>query len=243
MKIAIVVPTFNERSNIGPLLDSLIAVTVACADRVDLLVVDDESPDGTAEVVRERQRRDTRIHLLSAPRAGLGAAYARGIGHALAVFAPDVVVQMDADFSHSPQDIPRLLDAVRGDVDVAIGSRYVGGNRTPHDWGWRRQVLSWGGNLVARHWLGLAPIRDCTAGFRAWRATALRAIEAGNIGVQGYAFPVVALQRAVALGARVVEIPVHFPDRVRGNSKLSWADIFEFAHWSARNPSPFGPRP
>jgi len=238
MKIAVVIPTYNERENIGMLLDCVSEVLRPLCASCELLVVDDLSADGTAAVVRERQARNPAIHLLSAPRAGLGAAYVRGISHALAHFGPDVVLQMDADFSHSPHDIPRLLDALASGVDLAIGSRYAHGTRTPKEWGWKRRGLSWGGNLVARHWLRLHPVMDCTAGFRAWRAAALRAIGHRTVMTQGYVFQVAMLQRAVAHGASVTEIPVEFRDRRHGVSKLGWADLLEFARWTLiHNPS------
>jgi dolichol-phosphate mannosyltransferase len=235
MKIAVVVPTYNERENIALLLDSLWTILSPLSCQLNFVVVDDESPDGTAAVVLERQRMNPRIHLLSAPRAGLGAAYVRGLDYALSHFTPDVAIQMDADFSHSPHDIPRLLNAIKAGADLAIGSRYLGGNRTPKEWGWNRRILSWGGNLTARYWLRLAPITDCTAGFRAWRTETLRLIRYETLTAQGYAFLVAMLQRAVSKGARIIEIPVEFPDRIHGTSKLGWTDIIEFACWTTTN--------
>lgn len=239
MKIAVVVPTYNERENIGSLLDCLREVLSPLSCHTHFLVVDDMSTDGTAAVVFERQRSNPGIHLLSGRRAGLGAAYVRGMSYALTRFEPDVVIQMDADFSHSPHDIPRLLGAIASGADLAIGSRYSGGNRTPKEWGWRRRCLSWSGNLVARHWLRLLPIQDCTAGFRAWRAGALSEISHGTVMTQGYVFQVAMLQRALTRGANVIEIPVEFPDRIHGVSKLGWADVIEFARWTFANPPPF----
>lgn len=239
MKIAVVVPTYNERENIGGLLDALSDVLAPLSCQLDILVVDDCSPDGTAAIVAGRQRCNTAIHLLSGARAGLGSAYVRGLSHALACFAPDVVIQMDADFSHSPHDLPRLLAALASGADLAIGSRYAGGNRTAREWGWKRRGLSWGANLIARHWLRLLPISDCTAGFRAWRAGALHKIGHGSVLAQGYVFQVAMLQRAVFHNMIIKEIPVMFPDRVHGISKLNWSDVFEFACWTVIQPAPF----
>lgn len=237
MRVAVVVPTYNERENIGALLDALREVLSPLAGETFVLVVDDMSTDGTGAVVLERRRSDSGIHLLSGRRAGLGAAYVRGLDYVLANFDADVVIQMDADFSHSPRDIPRLLRAIAAGADLAIGSRYAGGNRTPREWGWRRRCLSRLGNLAARHWLRLRPVQDCTAGFRAWRAGTLRDIGHGSVLTQGYVFQVAMLERAVARGARVAEIPVEFRDRTHGVSKLGWADLLEFAHWTfIRNP-------
>ncbi|QTQ36978.1 Glycosyltransferase family protein [Aromatoleum petrolei] len=182
------------------------------------------------------------MSLLSGPRTGLGAAYVRGLNHALAHHAPDVVIQMDADFSHNPSDLPRLLAAIDDGAEVAIGSRYLGGNRTPHDWGWRRRLLSRAGNLVARHWLGLAPVHDCTAGFRAWRASALRAARFTDVSAQGYVFIVAMLQNAARAGADIREVPVHFPDRRLGTSKLGTREIVEFARWALAHGAPAMPR-
>lgn len=235
LTIAVVVPTLNERENIGPLIDAVFAAFANSAHRLRMLVVDDASPDGTSTVVRERMRSRQDLALLDGPRCGLGAAYVHGLRHALAEYAPDAVIQMDADFSHIPGDLPRLIAALDAGADLAIGSRYVDGNRTPRDWGWRRRALSWGGNLVARHWLRLAPIRDCTAGFRAWRASALRKARFMEVDAQGYVFLVALLKNAVESGANVREVPVEFPDRIHGNSKLGSREIVEFARWALRN--------
>jgi dolichol-phosphate mannosyltransferase len=158
MKVAVVVPTYNERENIGALLDSLNEVFALHSCQSHFLVVDDMSTDGTAAVVRQRQRSNPGIHLLSGQRAGLGAAYVRGLSYALTHFDPDVVIQMDADFSHSPHDIPRLLRVIATGADLAIGSRYLGGCRTPKEWGWKRRCLSWGGNIMARFGFCLSKI-------------------------------------------------------------------------------------
>ncbi|BAL22718.1 polyprenol monophosphomannose synthase [Azoarcus sp. KH32C] len=245
MKIAAVIPTYNERGNIGPLVGEVLAALSRPAWQVHVLVVDDESPDGTAEEVKRLATRQAGVSLLSGPRAGLGAAYVRGLDHVLATFAPNIVIQMDADFSHLPSDLPRLVEAIEQGADLAIGSRYLEGNRTPPDWGWRRRMLSWGGNLVARHWLGLAPVRDCTAGFRAWRASALVKADYAEVTAQGYVFLVALLQRAVQARLRVREVPVVFPDRKVGESKLGYKEIAGFAHWAIlhRAPSNMTPQP
>lgn len=236
MKIAVVIPTYNERGNIGRLINEVLAALAEPRWRVQILVVDDESPDGTADEVRECADRCSNVALLSGPRAGLGAAYIRGLSHALTHFAPGIVIQMDADFSHSPCDLPRLVAAIEQGADLAIGSRYLDGNRTPRDWGWHRRLMSWGGNLVARHWLGIAPVRDCTAGFRAWRATTLVNADYASVNAQGYVFLVALLQRARLTEAKIREVPVHFPNRTLGDSKLGSREIFEFARWAAKNP-------
>ena len=184
------------------------------------LVVDDESPDGTGRLVREFAAGDGRVHLLEGKKRGLGAAYVRGITHALDALGAEVVVQMDADFSHDPADAGRLLARVASDADVAIGSRYVAGGSVDQGWSWRRRQLSLWGNRLARWIAGLKGVRDCTAGFKAIRAAALRAANVQEITVLGYAFQVALLHRLLHAGARVVEEPIHFRDRERGVTKL-----------------------
>lgn len=231
MHLVAVVPTYNEQASIGELVER-IARQRAERCRIDILVVDDDSPDGTAGVVRRLQAKIPDLHLLGGPRRGLGAAYARGLAHALDQFAPDAVLQIDADLSHLPEDIPRLATTLTAGADLAVGSRYLDGNRTPADWGLIRRGISWGGNRVARHWLGLAPIHDCTAGFRLWRSALLRDVQPAQINARGYAYQVALLTRAVHAGAHIVEVPVDFPERTSGVSKLGAADLLEFARWA-----------
>lgn len=233
-RVSIVIPTYNERDNIAPLLEALFSMEALSGNELSVFVADDQSPDGTGEIVSRLMAKEPRIELLSAPRRGYGAAMVRALAKAKA--RADFVVSMDADFSHSPQDIPRLLAALTQGADLAIGSRYIGGNRTPSEWGWRRRALSWGGNTLARYWMALYPLHDCTAGFRAWRTDVLQCIDLKGIPVSGYAFVVASLRLAVARNARIVEIPVEFPDRTRGASKLGLRDIAEFAFWALRHP-------
>lgn len=243
MNIAVVIPTFNERGNIAPLLERLAGVLTPLAADFRLWVVDDESPDGTAEVVAGLQQGFRgRLRLVSAPRRGLGAALARGFAHALQG-RPDIVVQMDADLSHAPEDIPALVQAIAAGADLAIGSRAVAGGATHDQRSWPRKLLSAGATGVARHWLGLRGIGDCTNGFRAWRAASLDGLACHAIGIRGYAFQVAALRRAVGAGLRIAEVPVNFPRRRHGRSKLRWIDLAEFARWAALNGAVFGQRP
>lgn len=193
-----------------------------------ILVVDDNSPDGTAGVVERKRREYAGIHLLRGEKAGLGAAYIRGMSHALGELEADAVFEMDADFSHKPEDIVPLIAALEQGADFVIGSRYAPGGIIPEQWGTLRKLISRGGNLVARHIAGLHKIRDCTAGFRAIDARVLKKIDLGKIVVTGYAFQVALLSEAVDNGAAVKEIPVEFVDRTRGESKLGFRDIMEF---------------
>ena len=221
-----VIPTYNEADNITLLLPRL--AELYPDPNVLFLVVDDESPDGTGRLVRECAASDARVHLLEGKKRGLGAAYVRGICHALDALEAEVVVQMDADFSHDPADAGRLLARVAAGADVCIGSRYVPGGSVDESWGFRRRQLSAWGNRLARWIAGLKGVRDCTAGFKAIRATALRAARVQDITVLGYAFQVALLHRLLHSGARVVEEPIYFRDRQRGVTKLGLDSMLEF---------------
>jgi dolichol-phosphate mannosyltransferase len=229
LKIVVITPTYDERDNVARLVAALQA-EFARVPRHEWhhLVVDDSSPDGTAEAVRALQVDRPHLHLLVGPKHGLGAAYVRGMRHAMDVLGADLVYEMDADFSHRPADLPRLLREIECGADFAIGSRYVEGGSIPAQWGWHRKANSYLGNLVARYVAGIPEVRDCTAGFRAIRVSTLREIALDELRVQGYAFQVALLHAAVTAGARIKEIPVDFVDRTRGESKLGLRDIVEF---------------
>ena len=197
--VCFVIPTYNEAENVTALLDALTALHPG--PEAAFLVVDDRSPDGTGRLVREFARRDPRVRLLEGPRRGLGAAYARGIGWCLGELAPAAVVCMDADFQHDPADARRLLGRLAGGADVAIGSRYVPGGALDEDWGRGRRLLSAWGNRLARRLAGLGEVRDCTSGYRAIRADALRAADAAGLRARGYAFQIALLHR-LARGRR-----------------------------------------
>jgi dolichol-phosphate mannosyltransferase len=228
MKVVIILPTYNERGNIVALLASLQNEFRRLRYDMHVLVVDDNSPDGTAALVRESMQHYPNLHLITGEKAGLGAAYIRGMQHALGELRADVVFEMDADFSHAPADVPRLLAALENSADFVIGSRHVKGGSIPAEWSMWRKLNSAGGNWVARYVAGLYGIRDCTAGFRAIRASILRQIDFSALRVKGYAFQVALLHQAVSLGAVVKEVPVDFIDRKYGQSKLGLNDIIEF---------------
>jgi dolichol-phosphate mannosyltransferase len=228
MRIVIIIPTFNERGNIGRLIEQLQIVFRSLKHEMLILVVDDNSPDGTSDAVREQQQRSPNVHLLEGKKQGLGAAYIRGMRHALAALHADAVFEMDADFSHDPTDVPRLVAALEDGADFVIGSRYVPGGSIPAEWGLHRRLNSRLGNIVARYVAGLYRVHDCTAGFRAIRADVLRRMEMDTFRVQGYAFQIALLHAAMVSGAKVVELPVNFIDRTIGKSKLGIKDIIEF---------------
>lgn len=232
MRAVLVIPTYNERDNVAPLIEALHGQFSGMRHDMHILVVDDDSPDGTAGLVRDLQRQYPELHLIVGRKEGLGIAYIRGMGHAVEQLGADVVFEMDADFSHKPEDVPRLMSEIDAGADFVIGSRYVRGGSIPRNWGFMRRLNSRAGNIVARYVTGLYRIRDCTAGFRAIHASVLREIDFARLRVQGYAFQVALLHAAVTNGARVVEIPVDFIDRTRGESKLGLSDIIEFI-WNA----------
>ena len=226
-RVCFVIPTYNEALNISSLLARL--TQLYGGTDVAFLVVDDESPDGTARLVREfASGTDGRVCLLEGKRRGLGDAYVRGITHAMDVLGADVVVQMDADFSHDPADAGRLLERVADGADVAIGSRYVAGGSLDERWNLRRRLLSRWGNRLARWIGGLRGFSDCTAGFKAIRTEKLREAGLRDIRARGYVFQVELLHRLISCGARVVEEPIHFRDRERGETKLGVASMLEF---------------
>src|SRR5215217_6986475 len=220
----VVLPTYNEAENIEPLVH---AVLGALRD-ARVLVVDDSSPDGTGAIADRLAGEHEAVQVLHRPaKAGLGRAYVSGFAHALAAGAGHVI-EMDADFSHDPADLPRLLDAARAGADVVLGSRYVEGGGVEGMPLYRR-LLSRRGSAYARAVLG-CPVRDLTGGFKCFRADALRAIDLDAIAATGFAFQVEATYRAVRAGLRVEEVPIVFHERRAGHSKLS-AGIAAEALW------------
>ncbi len=216
----VVIPTYNEREN----LPSLVRQLLTTQPNLDVLVVDDNSPDGTGAIADGLAAEEPRVAVLHRPgKEGLGSAYVAGFRQALA--GPyDYVAQMDADFSHRVEDLPGLIAAVER-ADVAIGSRSVAGghavDRTP-----LRRLISSGGSLYARGLLGL-PVRDCTGGFKCFRRQALQRIDLGQVRARGYAFQVEMNHRCHQAGLRLVEVPIVFPDRVAGRSKMTWRIFVE----------------
>lgn len=213
MSVLVIVPTYNERDNIVSI------VSAVRAHGYDILVVDDGSPDGTGDVVDGLVAEDPGVHVLHrTEKAGLGPAYAAGFERGLAMGA-EILCEMDADFSHDPNDLPRLVDAVRSGADLAIGSRYVPGGGT-EGWPWHRQAISRGGNRYASLMLGIG-VKDATAGFRAFRDTTLRKIDPSSGEASGYGFQVEMAWRTERAGLTIVEVPITFRDRQYGESKMT----------------------
>lgn len=218
--VLVLVPTFNEVSNLEPLLARLHRVL----PEVHVLVVDDGSPDGTGELADRLASDDPRVHVLHrAVKQGLGAAYLAGFSWGLER-AYEVLVEMDADGSHQPEQLGRLLAAL-ADADVVLGSRWVPGGRI-ENWPRRRELLSRGGNAYSRIVLGI-PLHDSTGGYRAFRRSALQSMDLADVASQGYCFQVDMAWRAVQRGLRVTEVPVTFVERARGESKMSGAIVRE----------------
>lgn len=221
MHVVVVVPTFNEVDNIEPLCRR---VRAALPD-AEVLVVDDGSPDGTADRARELGAEIGGVRVLErTAKDGLGSAYRAGFEMVLRE-GYDAIVTMDADLSHDPAVIPTMLTELEAGADVVIGSRYVAGGGTA-DWPLRRRLLSRWGNAYTRTLLGL-PTRDCTSGFRAYRAPAMAGIDPASTSAEGYAFLTELVRRLAARGCRIVEVPIVFRDRTVGHSKMSGRIIVE----------------
>ena len=216
----IIIPTYNERENIERLLDRLLALPLG----LEVLVVDDNSPDGTAALVAARREREPRIHLLERPRKmGLGSAYRDGFRYALERGA-EYIFEMDADFSHDPEAIAEFLRQAR-EHDLVLGSRYLHGV-TVVNWPLSRLILSYSANVYAR-WVTGLPLRDCTGGFKCFRRRALEAVRLDKVRSDGYAFQIEMSFKCWKRGMRLCEIPILFVDRRAGTSKMNRRIIWE----------------
>ena len=214
-KALVIIPTYNERDNIIRIID----VALSQDPRIEILVVDDGSPDGTGAAVSERESLDTRVHLLSRERKlGLGTAYVAGFRWALQRDY-EYIFEMDADFSHDPSHLPQFLQSIV-DADLVLGSRYREGKVTVVNWPMARLILSYSANLYARFVTGL-PLFDATGGFKCFRRRVLEAIDLDDVRSNGYAFQIEMSFRAWHQGFRIVEIPIVFVDRTEGESKMS----------------------
>lgn len=237
MKPVVIIPTYNERDNIGPLLDALLSLPV---DNLHVIVVDDNSPDGTADYVATREALTRgRVRVLRRPgKMGLGSAYVAGFKLALSSGA-DLVFEMDADFSHDPASIPVLMAAAEN-ADVVVGSRYVNGV-TVVNWPLQRLILSYGANVYTRLVTGL-PLADATGGFKCFRRRVLETIDLDRVRSDGYAFQIEMNWKSWRHGFRIEEIPIVFTDRRVGISKMNNKIIWEAVGmvWRLRLMSLFG---
>ena len=233
-RILVVIPTYNEAENIGRLLP----IVLRQAEQIEVLVVDDRSPDGTATQVREMMKGESRIHLMEREgKMGLGSAYVAGFKFALGN-GYDYVFEMDADFSHNPQEITHFLEKI-SDYDLVIGSRYTNGVRVLN-WPIRRLMLSYSANVYTRIMTGL-PVYDATGGYKCYRRAVLEAIDLDRIKSNGYAFQIEMSYKAWKKGFRITEIPITFLDRRSGASKMSKHIVYEavFMLWKLRFQSMF----
>lgn len=229
MNVTIVLPTYNEAENIEQFLTAVYQVIPEIGDfNINTLVVDDNSPDGTGEIVKQLQQENNKIYLLENNTRGLGNAYKAGFKYAIENLNPDILVEMDSDFSHAPEKLKELLPPTKEGYDFVIGSRYIKGGSIPKDWALIRKLNSKYGNIFARFIAGLMQVKDCTSGFRAIKVDFIKQIDLEHLKVNGYAFQMNILFECVKLGAKTYEIPIDFIDRVKGQSKLSIKDVIEF---------------
>lgn len=220
----VIIPTYNEKENIN----EIVAAVTELAPQFDILVVDDSSPDGTGDMVRVLQKQHNHLHLLvRSEKNGLGRAYIAGFKWCIERNY-DHICEMDADFSHHPKDLVRLLAVCEEGADIAIGSRYTKGGKVKN-WGLDRIILSSGASIYVRliTWM---PIKDPTAGFKCYKRSVLEAIDLDNIRFNGYAFQIEMKYKAYKKGFKLVEVPITFIDRVRGTSKLD-SSIIKEAAW------------
>ena len=245
-KIALIVlPTYNERSNITEVLNRLFAHNLKgeLDYSIQVLVVDDQSPDGTGEVVEIlRDNYPGTLHLITAKKAGLGAAYKRGFRYALENLDFDVILQMDADLSHDPDEVPKLLEKIDEGFDVVIGSRYVDGGLIPGNWPIFRILNSKGAHFVARYVGGISSeVHELTGGFKAMTKRTLTNMPLSSARLSGYGIQLFLSNEFEKQNLKVIEVPISFRDRKAGESKMKTKDIFEFIQiaWNLNNDSSF----
>ena len=221
MNTVIVIPTYNEKENIAPLLEEIQKVLKKIEGfKMGVLVVDDNSPDGTADIVRSVMKKYKNIHLITGEKQGLGAAYVRGFKYAMENLKADVVFEMDADFQHNPNDIPRFLDKISSGYDYVLGSRYISGGSIPKTWGLHRKFLSFFGGWFARVVLGTKSVKDYTTGYKAMRVNGyLDKIDLSKILSKNFAYKIHLLYEMLNLKAKTIEIPIKFVDREKDKSK------------------------
>ncbi|MCH7952103.1 polyprenol monophosphomannose synthase [Patescibacteria group bacterium] len=221
MNVVIVIPTYNEVKTIERLIDGLKSASKKFPQhKTHLLVVDDNSPDGTGDVVRKLQSRYDDISLLTGEKRGLGQAYLRGMDFAIEKLKADIMLEIDADFQHDPHAVPGFIEKIDKGYDFVIGSRYIKGGSIPRNWGVNRKILSRMGNLIIRVSLLTLSVHDWTSGYRAMRSWVYKKTRSNLVSFNGYTFQVAFLYQALKSKAKVVEIPIHFGERKYGESKI-----------------------
>jgi len=228
LKACVVLPTYNEAENIKLVTKSIFATQSNIAThQLYVIVVDDNSADGTQEIVKQLMRTFPQMHLLTGNKVGLGDAYKRGFSFAIKTFNPDLLIQMDADGQHDPKVIPEFIDLASNGFSLVIGSRFVRGGKTPDFSIWRK-FLSITGNLLIRYLGGIKHVKDCTSGFRCIKADLLSKCDLDYLATRGYSFQSSLVYELIRQGAKPLEIPIIFKNRVKGQSKLTLSDQIEF---------------
>lgn len=230
MKIVIVIPTYNEKDNVGATIDNLIKVfdKLPQKHQIEILVIDDNSPDGTAEIVKQKAKLEPRIKLLpNRQKAGLGAAYIKAFRYAMAKLQADAVFEYDADGSHQPRYIPGMIAELDQGADVVVGSRYVPGGSMPDNWGLHRKLISYLGNFIARSVLWTWQYKDMTSGFRLTKTKFLKQVDLDNLLSKQFAYKIHLYYALHQLGAKIVEFPIDFIDRSLGKSKFPRNNILD----------------
>lgn len=230
MKIVVILPTYNEKVNMEKMIPTLEGEVFPKIKNheMHILVADDKSPDGTADVIREFTKQYKNLHLIEGSKEGLGAAYARAMRYAMDDLGGEAVVEFDADFQHDPQDIPRLISAMDDGADCVIGSRYVKGGSIPKEWGLHRKILSYvAGSLFTRLVWGRMSVHDMTSGFKLTKSSFLRRVDLENLYSKYYAYKLHILHDVLSMRAKVKEVPIQFYERTEGSSKITSKDLFD----------------
>ena len=230
MKIVVVIPTYNERQNIGATIDGIEAIVPKLGPKhqLEILVIDDNSPDGTAEVVKAKGQEFGNVKLLTnQEKQGLGAAYVKAFKYAMAKLDADAVFEYDADGSHQPQYLPGMINELDKGADVVVGSRYVPGGSMPDNWGINRKLISYFGNLLARSVLWVWQYKDMTSGFRVTKTGWLKQVDLDNLLSRQFAYKIHLYYALYRLGAKIVEFPIDFIDRSKGKSKFPRNNILD----------------
>jgi len=222
MKIACILPTYNERENILSLLEKLNTVSKACGPHeFSYVVVDDYSPDGTGDLIRKLQKKQKNLFLLQGKKEGLGKALLRGMTYAVETLHATHVLQMDCDLSHDPMVIPAFIKKLENGADFVVGSRYIPGGSIPSNWGIHRKLFSVVGNAIVRFGLGYSKVHDWTGGYRMYDKKYVESLKHEMTEYSGYVFQIAFLHKAIVRGAHVGEVPIDFTDRKFGHSKIA----------------------
>ena len=225
----VILPTYNEVENVSQVIPAVFqqAAKISGSHDLHVLVVDDDSPDGTYGAVKNLQRKHKNLHVISGMKKGLGDAYKRGIKYALEHLSPDVIIEMDADGQHDPEEIPRFIALSNSGFSLVIGSRLAPGGETP-DFSLWRKFLSHFGNWLIRSLEGVRKIHDCTSGYRCIKADVVKKCDLTSLSTRGYSFQSSLLCELLRHNAMFIEVPILFNPRMYGNSKLAFRDQFEF---------------